>query len=140
MVVNNKLTIYTDGACKGNPGPGGVGAIFLDQNKNLIDKFNKYIGNTTNNIAEYKALIYSLKIATEKKYLAVQVFSDSQLMVRQINGEYKVKDKKLQSLIMEVYKLIKNFKDFKIFHISREENKLANELADKASLDKQPAG
>lgn len=136
MVVNNKLTIYTDGACKSNPGPGGVGAVFLDQNKNLIDKFNKYIGNTTNNIAEYKALIYSLEIATKKRYSAVQVFSDSQLMVKQINGEYKVKDKKLQSLIREVYKLIKNFKDFKISHISREENKLANELADKASLGK----
>lgn len=136
MIVNNKLTIYTDGACKGNPGPGGVGAIFFDKNKNLIDKFNKYIGNTTNNIAEYKALIYSLEIAIKKKYLAVQVFSDSQLMVKQINGEYKVKDKKLQSLIMEVYSLIKNFKDFKISYIPREKNELANELADKASLDK----
>ena len=132
METDNKLIIYTDGACKGNPGPGGIGVIFFDQDHNLVDKFSKYIGDTTNNIAEYKALIYGLEIASKKNCSQVQVFSDSQLMVRQINGEYKVKDKILQSLIMEVGKFIKNFKEFNISHLPRQKNKLANDLAQKA--------
>jgi len=98
-------SIYIDGASRGNPGPSGIGAVIYD-GKDEIKKIYKYIGEGTNNEAEYEALILALKEAIDLKYFSVKVFSDSELLVKQINGDYRVLDSKLEKLFNKAYKEI----------------------------------
>jgi len=125
----SKLTVYTDGASRGNPGSAGIGIVFVDENNNVIKEINDYIGETTNNIAEYTALVTALREALEMQCDEIEVFSDSELMVKQINKEYQVKNAGLKPLYEEVCSLINEFKNFTISHIRREYNKRADELA-----------
>ena len=128
----DNLTFYIDGASRGNPGKAAIGVVVMNGSGHVIDGLKRYIGETTNNMAEYQALIEAL---TEGKRLggkSVQVFSDSELMVRQINGVYKVKDGKLLDLYKEAKSLISGFTDFKIDHITRDKNSEADSLANEA--------
>ena len=129
-----KLTICTDGGARGNPGPAGIG-IVIKENGKTIKEYGKYIGETTNNQAEYKALISALETAKDLGAEAVQVFMDSELIVKQINGEYKVKNPDLAPLFLKFYNLRVGFKKFSVTHIRREKNKEADRMVNKA-IDK----
>ena len=131
--MSNKmfLTAYTDGASKGNPGPASLGFI-IEKDGVVLEQHGEYIGETTNNIAEYTALIYAAKRMKILGATDVTIYSDSELMVKQINGSYKVKNEGLQALFGEVTKLSGKFHSFQVIHIPREENSCADGLANKA--------
>ncbi|RJP55357.1 MAG: reverse transcriptase-like protein [Deltaproteobacteria bacterium] len=124
--------VYTDGASRGNPGEAGAGAVILDKEGNVISEFKKYLGKNTNNVAEYRALILGLTEALKLKGTRVHIFSDSELMVRQLNGTYAVKNKGLMVLYNEVNDLLKKFVWYDIKYINREKNKHADRLANEA--------
>ncbi|MGI6485049.1 MAG: ribonuclease HI family protein [Thermoanaerobacterales bacterium] len=124
-----KATVYIDGASRGNPGNAGIGIIFFNEKGDVIKEISDYIGQTTNNIAEYTALLTALEQAVEINIKQIDIFSDSELMVKQINGEYKVKNEGLKPLYKRVCKLLEEFDEYEIRHVSREENKRADKLA-----------
>ena len=126
------MEIYIDGAAKGNPGPAGIGVVIL-QDGNPIKNLHKFIGNTTNNVAEYTALIYALQEAIILKADKVKVFSDSELLCRQMTGVYKVRHINLKPLFEQVQHLANSLSSFEIKHIPRTENQQADKLAKKAS-------
>ncbi len=134
------LDIYTDGACSGNPGPAGIGVVFK-QDGLIIKEIAKPIGHGTNNLAEYTALIYALQEALILKAEVVHVRSDSELMCRQVNGRYMVKDAGIKVLFDQVQHLKSGFKKFTLTHVRREFNKEADALsrqAVKAGQDGRP--
>jgi len=124
--------IYCDGASNGNPGHAGVGVVIKIQGSKCRIQMSKYIGLTTNNVAEYLALIKGLKKARVLKLKNIKVFLDSELVVKQINGTYKVRDKNLKLLWTEVKEILKDFDNYVITHIRREINREADLLAKKA--------
>lgn len=126
------LDIYIDGASKGNPGPAGAGIVIFQDGIHLKD-VSRHIGNTTNNVAEYTALIYALEEALILKAAKVKVLTDSELLSRQINGEYKVRHPNLKPLFEQARNLSRGFESFEIRHIVREKNTEADKLADKAA-------
>lgn len=128
-----ELFIYVDGASSGNPGPAGIGVAIYNQNKDLIDKISESIGNATNNVAEYMAVIKALEYSLSQNTKNVTIFSDSELIVKQLNGEYSIKNEILKTLVLKVDKLIDEFTKVKIIHVPREENKLANKFATQAT-------
>jgi len=131
----NKLTIFTDGGARGNPGPAGIGAVILDKQGNAVAEISEYIGEATNNQAEYKALIAGLTKAKELGAREIEVFLDSELVAKQLNREYRVKDKELAPLFVQAYNISLGFKKIVFKHIAREKNKLADKLVNQA-LDK----
>lgn len=131
-----RLYIYTDGASRGNPGEAGAGIIIFNEDGKIIKKTKRYLGNTTNNVAEYLALIIALKEALKLKGDVVHLFSDSELIVRQIKGIYKVRDRKMRALSYEVKKLLSQFIQYDIICIDRRKNKEADKLANLA-IDEQ---
>ncbi|MCX7697896.1 MAG: ribonuclease HI family protein [Candidatus Goldbacteria bacterium] len=128
---NTEYTAYIDGASSGNPGISGIG-ILIYKNSELIYEASKNIGYATNNIAEYTALLELLKVAIEKNIKEIKIFSDSELLCRQISGEYKIKNTKLKEILKKILELKKNI-NFELVHISNENNKKADKLAKKAS-------
>ena len=126
------IDIFVDGASKGNPGPSGIGIVFFDEKKNIVKKLFKFIGTATNNIAEYTALIYGLQEALIDRYKVVKVSSDSELMTRQLRGEYRVKNEKLKPYYEQFLHLSRGFDKLEIVTIDRKENKEADKLANKA--------
>jgi len=124
--------IYIDGACIGNPGKAGLGVVFYDEEERQICEMSHYIGDATNNIAEYQALVSALKKAKEIGLESLFIYTDSELVARQINGFYRVRDKDLKPLYNEAKQLIANFKGVRVRHISREKNKYADKLATQA--------
>lgn len=130
-----RVTIYSDGAARGNPGPAGIGIVIKHGQSNLTE-ISDYIGKTTNNIAEYMALIRGLEEALVLGTKEVDCFADSELLVKQISGEYKVKNEGLLPLYHHLLSLIKKFKHFSLKHIVREKNKEADLLANKG-IDNQ---
>jgi ribonuclease HI len=131
------LTIYTDGASRGNPGEAGAGVIIYDRQGTIVKKIKASLGTTTNNVAEYMALIIALKEAVRLKADALQLFSDSELMVRQLKGIYKVKDRKMQALAAEARKLLSNFIRYDIVSVPRAQNREADKLANLAIDEKE---
>ncbi len=121
--------IYTDGAALGNPGPAGAGAIIVDTKGNIVYRISESLGTATNNEAEYYAIILALEKAADMGLQNIEIRSDSQLIVRQINGQYKVKSPNLKPLFKKVLNLLSNFQRTKMVHISREFNKEADKLA-----------
>ena len=109
-----KLIIYTDGACRGNPGPAGIGVVICNESGEIVKEYKDFIGNATNNIAEYRALIKALELASDFSVTRLECFSDSELMVRQLNGVYRVKDEKLHKLFLLVREKERGFKGLKI--------------------------
>ena len=126
-----QVDIYVDGASKGNPGPSGIGVIICSDGE-VIKNISSYIGRTTNNIAEYTALIYALQEAQLLKAESLCINTDSQLMHRQLKKEYKVKSENIINLYNQVLHLLSGFKKVHIKNIPREENKGADKLASKA--------
>ena len=128
----NSYLIYTDGGSRGNPGPSAIGAVVGEK------EYGESIGNTTNNVAEYSAVIFALKKAkqllgnTKAGNTEVELRTDSQLLVNQLNGEFKIKDKGLQPLFIEIWNLKQDFKSVKFVHVMREKNKNADRLVNKA--------
>ena len=129
-----KIIIYTDGGSRGNPGPAATGAVFCNEKGQIIKKYSNFLGETTNNEAEYKAVIFALekfKALFGKKLAAlteIEVRSDSELLIRQLNGEYKTLEPNIQSLFLTIWNLKIDFKKVKFKLISRKKNKEADSL------------
>jgi ribonuclease HI len=130
-----KIIIHSDGGARGNPGPAGIGAVLNEENGIVIAEISKYIGETTNNQAEYQALIAGLEKAKELKAEELDCYLDSELVVKQLNREYKVKNAELAPLFLKVHNLSLSFKKIKFIHVRREFNKEADKLANEA-MDK----
>jgi ribonuclease HI len=126
-----KIEVFCDGASRGNPGEAGIGVVIRSHEKKILLEVSDYIGKTTNNIAEYMALIKGLEEALLLGASEASFFCDSELLVKQINGEYKVKNEGLKPLYLHALSLIKKFKKFKIQHTFREKNIHADELANR---------
>jgi len=126
-----KLELFIDGACKGNPGPGGAGIVILSEGR-IVKEFSRYIGQTTNNIAEYTALIFGLQESLVLRADSVHVNTDSQLLYCQMTGEYKVKHPNIIGLYNQAVHLSKGFKEFSIKHVPRAFNSQADKLATQA--------
>jgi len=127
------VRIYTDGGARGNPGPAGSGVVIKSLHEDgteneTIAALHKFLGHATNNIAEYEAVILGLTKAKELAVEKVELYMDSELIVKQIKGEYRVKNPELAKKFLEVYNLIHFFKDFKVRHIPREKNSEADAL------------
>lgn len=131
----SSAVIHVDGACKGNPGPASIGVSITDENGESIRELSEFIGSATNNIAEYFSLIYGLTEAVSLRMTHVQVYTDSQLMARQFSGEYKVKEPHVKMLHRIAKKLSQYFLSCKVQHIPREQNKVADRLANAAMED-----
>jgi ribonuclease HI len=129
--------LYCDGASRGNPGPGGAGAVLLDPQGREWSRQSLYLGETTNNVAEYRALLLGLKLARRAKVARLQVFLDSELLVKQLTGLYRVKSPHLLPLWQEAKKELQNFKAHAISHVPREANSRADALANQA-IDRKP--
>lgn len=137
----NSIKVFTDGASRGNPGAAAIGILICDKDNNPLREYHEFIGNATNNQAEYTAIIKSLDLLKELKsdfdFDTIEFYSDSELMVKQIRGEYKIKNNGLKPLIIEFHSKIKQLSaKFSINHIKRELNKTADNLANKA-LDEE---
>lgn len=126
--MTRKLTLFCDGASRGNPGPSSYGFVIYE-NENIVAEVGRKIGPTTNNVAEYEGVINGLEKCHELHATEVVIKSDSQLLVRQLKGEYKVKAPHLLPLVERAQKLLKTFEKVQFLHIPREENKTADRLA-----------
>ncbi len=138
------MTIYafTDGASRGNPGESGIGVILRDEKRNILATHKSYIGRTTNNVAEYRALLACLTMVDSPPVAGtchrLVVHSDSELMVRQLQGRYKVKDPELKKHFGQVQQLLRGASfEFEIVHVTREQNTDADDLANVAINLKQ---
>jgi len=132
----SKFIIYTDGGARGNPGPAALGVVVKryearNKRRKTISKYAKFIGRATNNQAEYKALIFGLEKVKTLGAQEVDCFLDSELAVKQLNLEYKVKDKDLGPLFIKVWNLQQDFKKINFYHISRDKNKEADRLVNR---------
>lgn len=140
-----KIIIYTDGGSRGNPGPSAIGVVFCNEKGEVFKKHSEYLGeNYTNNEAEYGAVIFALKkfkaLFGNKlaKSTEIELRSDSELLIKQINGEYKILEPKIQQLFIKAWNLKLDFKKIKFKLISRRKNEEADKLANEA-LDSQTA-
>ena len=121
--------LWSDGAARGNPGPAGIGAVIEDREGTRLAEVSAYLGQTTNNVAEYRALIAGLVQALELGVREIEVRADSELMIRQLKGEYRVKNAGLKPLYDEAQRLIGQFSQVKLAHVRREHNSEADRLA-----------
>jgi ribonuclease HI/probable phosphoglycerate mutase len=129
---NKTVKLFSDGACRGNPGQGGAGAVITDEADNILWEGKAYLGHCTNNIAEYKALILGLKGALAQGFNQLDVYLDSELLANQINGSYKVKNENLKVLMQEVRSLLASFEAVRVRHVLRCHNAQADKLANLA--------
>jgi len=133
-----KIIIYVDGGSRGNPGPAGVGVVFSNEKEQLVKKYSKEIGERTNNEAEYEAVIFALQkskqlFGKEKvKKMDFEIRGDSELIVRQLRGEYKVQEEKLFPLFIKIHNLKMDFGKIVFREIPREQNREADKLANEA--------
>jgi len=125
-------SLYCDGASRGNPGPSGAGVVILDKDGEQIFELSRFLDNGTNNEAEYKALIRGLSAAADVGIKRVQVFLDSELVVNQLLGTYKVRNPRLLQLFEEAMSRLRLFDEYAIFHVGRELNQKADRLANEA--------
>lgn len=135
MTALHKVLVYTDGAARGNPGPAGAGWVICTEEGELIARGNAFLGRRTNNEAEYDAVIRGLAAAGDLGAKEVGLRSDSELLVRQINGTYRVKEPRLQDLHRAAREVLQRFRRFEIKHVPREENGQADEQANLAIDD-----
>lgn len=142
-MLKNSAELFTDGGARGNPGPAGIGIVLKFKTQNAPAsagprqavakrKINKYIGKATNNQAEYRALIAGLELAQQKKVEELKVFMDSELIVKQMQGEYRVKNPDLKPLFAQALALTNKFASISFHHIPREKNKAADKLVNEA--------
>ncbi len=137
-----KIILNTDGGSRGNPGPGAIGVVISNEQGNILKEYGEAIGERTNNEAEYGALVSGLKSAkvlvgkTEAKNTELECKLDSELVVKQLNHEYKLKDERIQKFFIEIWNLTLDFGKVSFAYIPREENKRADLLVNKA-LDEE---
>lgn len=127
-----KIILHTDGGARGNPGHAGIGALLTDAYGTIVAEVSEYIGVATNNVAEYRALIAGLTRAASLNAQTVQCFLDSELLVRQMRREYRVKEKHLQQLFVETWNACQHFQKVTFTHIPREKNTAADSLVNRA--------
>ena len=136
-----KAILRADGGARGNPGPAGIGVVLEDLDGNVIGEIARGIGVATNNVAEYTALIEGLKLAQSKGVTEIDVRMDSQLVVSQVHGDWKIKNDTLRQLAARAESLLRRFERKSLTHVPREENaaadRLANQGMDAAALDAQ---
>ncbi len=130
--MSKSIDIFIDGASRGNPGPSGVGIVFCGEGDTVVKKLFKFIGNATNNVAEYSALIYAMQEALIDRYDEVKIKSDSELLTKQLTGEYKVKNDNLRPYYDMFQHISRGFNKIEIISIGREKNSIADKLANKA--------
>jgi ribonuclease HI len=130
--TDKEWRLMVDGAARGNPGQAGCGAVIYNENGAVLKELCRYLGHATNNVAEYEGLLMGLEALVALGQKSVVVQSDSQLLVRQLNGEYRVKDEKLKALYERALALLRRFDSYRILHVPREMNKLADRLANRA--------
>lgn len=126
--------VHVDGASSGNPGKSGAGIVARDDKGSVIFTRAVFLGEMTNNMAEYEALLYALKSAQEQSVRNVTVYTDSQLVANQVTGVYKIKNLTLLEYVKRVKQIISNFEHFTIQYIPREQNREADKLAKDAIL------
>jgi ribonuclease HI len=131
-MVDKRLSLFTDGACRGNPGNGGAGAVLVGKNGEVVSTAKRFLGHCTNNIAEYQALILGLGEALGRGATAISIYLDSELIVRQIQGIYRVKNPTLKPLMADVRALLDRFDTWQVAHVPRSENAVADKLANEA--------
>ena len=124
--------LYTDGGARGNPGPAGIGAVLLTASGDVVEELGDFIGTATNNVAEYQALLAGLELALDRGVERLDVFLDSELVVRQVNGQYKVKDAGLKPLHAQACQLLSRFPEVDVKHVRREQNAEADRLVNEA--------
>jgi len=127
-----KLIIYTDGGARGNPGPAGIGVIIYNEARQVVAEISEFLGVATNNQAEYRAIIAGLTRAAHLGASELDFYLDSELAVKQLNREYKVKNKDLAPLFLTVHNLSLNFKKINYTHVTRDRNQEADRLANEA--------
>lgn len=130
LMNDNVLTIFTDGASRGNPGPAAIAAVFY-RDREKIGEYGKFIGKATNNEAEYQAIILALQKAKALKAKTIAFFLDSELAAKQLNHEYKIRDEKIIPLFVKVWNLMLDFDKTAFTHIPREKNKEADKLVNR---------
>lgn len=126
-----KLEIYTDGGARGNPGPAGIGVVIWHGHE-LVGTYSKYIGEATNNQAEYQAVVFALEHAKRLKAPELDIYLDSELIASQLNREFKIKNNELGSLFVKCWNMMIGFKKVKFHYIPREKNREADKLVNKA--------
>ena len=131
-----RVTVHVDGGARGNPGPSAVAAVASDGSGQDLAERSAYIGQATNNVAEYKAVLLGLELARELGAVKVDVVNDSELVARQIEGRYKVKNAGLKPLYLEAMESLRGFDDWSVTSVRRENNERADELVNEA-LDRE---
>ncbi|HEY2988039.1 MAG TPA: ribonuclease HI family protein [Candidatus Binatia bacterium] len=129
--------LMVDGASRGNPGEAGCGAVIFDDTGKTVRELCRYLGRATNNVAEYAALLMGLEEVLRLGAMRLRVESDSELLVRQLNGVYRVKDEKLRRLHERAQELLRRLDSYRIIHVRREFNRIADRLANQA-IDEAP--
>ena len=130
--TDSRHSLYTDGGARGNPGPAGVGAVLLSSSGDVVDELADFIGVATNNVAEYQALLAGLELALDRDVERLDVFLDSELVVRQLSGQYRVKDATLKALHAQATYLMHKFHEIDVKHVPREQNAAADALVNQA--------
>ena len=123
-----RLVVHVDGGARGNPGPAAIAAVVADPEGELVEERSESIGRATNNVAEYRALLLGIERAQALGATEVELVGDSELIVRQVRGEYRVKDANLRGLHSRVRKALAGFDDWTIRHVRREANERADQL------------
>ena len=127
-----RMRVYSDGAARGNPGISGAGAVLVMPSGQVVDRLGKFLGVHTNNYAEYMGLLIGLRRAKSLGVREIEVFADSELMIRQLGGRYQVKSVTLRPLYEEAVKLLNDFSRVKLVHVPREMNRAADEMSNRA--------
>jgi ribonuclease HI len=133
------ITAHIDGGSRGNPGPAAYGVVIRNARGELVNKLGEYLGIQTNNVAEYSGLLAALVYAQRERITSVRILSDSELLVKQMRGQYKVRSLELRGLYDRARALVRNFERFSIEHVMRESNKDADRVVNEV-LDKQERG
>ncbi len=126
------VEVFVDGASRGNPGPAGMGVVFREQGGQRMLVLRKYLGETTNNVAEYRALLAALEEAARRGLRRLRIHTDSQLMERQLKGLYRVRQPHLKDLHEQALRDLSSLEQYEIVHVPRELNKEADEMANRA--------
>ena len=130
-----RVSVHTDGACRGNPGPAGAGVVITDSRGNTLRRLKSFLGEATNNVAEYSALIIGLREAKRLGATKVVCWTDSELLEKQLNGAYKIKNARLRALSIEAMQLARGFAQFSLRKVEREKNREADKLARKVNKE-----
>jgi len=128
----DELHVYVDGAARGNPGPASIGVVVLTRDGKKVASFGEAIGEATNNYAEYTALVHALRLISVFEVERLRVYTDSELMASQVNGDYRVREKSLRPLYAQVMSMLRRYREYEVAHIPREKNSEADLLANRA--------